>query len=156
MRIATGLVAFVMAGSAWAQASPTSSDEGTAPPAVIEQRPVAVGSSLRTASFAAFGVGLFAGAAAAVVALSAQGDRSDLSARLVNGNLPPDDEEALKLHRSLRDRGDLTTGLTVASALALGTGAFLFFASTRGEPAAVTFAPAVSAGGFGVALAATF
>jgi hypothetical protein len=102
------------------------------------------GSGMRTASYVAMGAGVAGFAAAGVVRFMAQKDLDALDKHLVNGRIPRDDQEALKLRDSLAAKGNLMTGLLIGSGAVLTTGAVLFFTSPSNAPPPVNVG--VSAG----------
>ncbi|MHB8873806.1 MAG: hypothetical protein ACYC8T_09000 [Myxococcaceae bacterium] len=115
---------------------PPAGDETPTPPAT----PPAPGTPLlRMVSYGALGLGGAALLGSGAVALTAQGDRSELESRLDAGkNLASGTGADAELQRGLRMKSGLATGLLVGGGVALAAGAAVYFLAPEGTPVSVS------------------
>jgi hypothetical protein len=108
------------------------------------------------ASYVALGAGVAALGGTGVVRLMAQKDLDAIQKRLnASGRISADDQEAVQLRDSLASKGNLMTGLLIASGAALTTGAVLFLVSPSNPPP-VNGGVSVSPGGASASFSGSF
>lgn len=134
--------------------SPGTSASGQSPEGVSASS--SGNSGLRTASYVALGTGAAGFVGAGVVRILAQKDLNELEKHLVNGRIPRDDAEALKLRDSLASKGKTMTVLLVGSGALVASGAVLFFMSPSSAPPPVSVGVSAGAEGASASISGTF